>query len=81
MAGSLICPTSVTLNIKRHVLFAKTLPAKIDLRKNCPAVYDQGQLGSCTANAIAGAIEFEVLQQNAANDFMPHGYLFITTKE
>ena len=35
------------------------LPAKVDLRQKCPAVYDQGQLGSCTANAIAAAIEFE----------------------
>lgn len=40
------------------------LPAKIDLRKACPKeVYDQGQIGSCTANAIAGAIEFDLLKQ------------------
>jgi hypothetical protein len=31
------------------------LPASVDLRDNCPPVYDQGKLGSCTANAIAGA--------------------------
>ncbi len=30
------------------------LPPKADLRAKCPPVYDQGQLGSCTANAIAG---------------------------
>ncbi|GAC1595906.1 MAG: C1 family peptidase [Candidatus Velthaea sp.] len=30
----------------------------MDLRAKCPPVYDQGQLGSCTANAIAGAIAF-----------------------
>ena len=35
------------------------LPASVDLRTNCPAVYDQGQLGSCTANAIAAAYDFE----------------------
>lgn len=34
------------------------LPAAVDLRPKCPPVYDQGQLGSCTANAIAAAIEF-----------------------
>ena len=34
------------------------LPAFVDLRPKCPPVYDQGQLGSCTANAIAGAIGF-----------------------
>ena len=39
------------------------LPAKVDLRPNMPAVYDQGQLNSCTANAIAGAIEYEKMRQ------------------
>jgi hypothetical protein len=34
------------------------LPARTDLSASCPTVYDQGQLGSCTANAIAAAIEF-----------------------
>ncbi len=29
------------------------LPTTTDLRSKCPPVYDQGQLGSCTANAIA----------------------------
>lgn len=35
------------------------LPTKVDLRKQMPPVYDQGQLGSCTANAIAAAFEFD----------------------
>jgi C1A family cysteine protease len=39
------------------------LPSKVDLRKLCPKVYDQGQIGSCTANAIAGAIEFDLKKQ------------------
>ncbi|ANH82860.1 peptidase C1 [Niabella ginsenosidivorans] len=34
------------------------IPAKIDLRKTCPPVYDQGSLGSCTANALGAAVEF-----------------------
>jgi C1A family cysteine protease len=34
------------------------LPAQTDLRAKCPPVYDQGQLGSCTGNAIAAAVEF-----------------------
>jgi C1A family cysteine protease len=44
----------------------KKLPPAIDLRSKCPVVYDQGQLGSCTANAIGGAIEFELMKQKAA---------------
>jgi C1A family cysteine protease len=39
------------------------LPPRIDLRPGCPAVYDQGDLGSCTANAIAAAIEFDQIRQ------------------
>jgi C1A family cysteine protease len=40
------------------------LPPSVDLRKECPAVYDQGQLGSCTANAIAGALEFDKIKES-----------------
>ena len=39
------------------------MPAKKDLRSGCPPVYDQGQLGSCTANAISGAIQFDQKKQ------------------
>jgi C1A family cysteine protease len=35
-----------------------TLHTSIDLRATCSPVKDQGQLGSCTANAFASAIEF-----------------------
>ena len=41
----------------------QTLPLSFDLTAKCPPVYDQGQLGSCTANAIAGAIEFDQMKQ------------------
>jgi C1A family cysteine protease len=50
--------------------FLAALPAQVDLRDQCPAVYDQGQLGSCTANAIGGAFEFDLLRQKAP-DFVP----------
>ena len=34
------------------------LPPSVDLRPTCPPVEDQGQLGSCTGNALVGALEF-----------------------
>lgn len=34
----------------------KSLPARMDMRNFCGPIQDQGQLGSCTGNAIAGAI-------------------------
>ncbi len=36
----------------------KKLPRSVDLRSDCSAVENQGQLGSCTANALAGNLEF-----------------------
>ena len=57
------------------------LPASVDLRPQCPAeIYNQGQLGSCTANAIAGAIEFEQMKQNLPQIFTP-ARLFIYYNE
>jgi len=55
------------------------LPAKVDLRAECPPVYDQGQLGSCTANAIGAAHAFAQLRQ-FKRDFMP-SRLFIYFNE
>lgn len=46
-----------------HWLDLLKLPQSVDLRSGCPVVYDQGQLGSCTANAIAGALEFDQIKQ------------------
>ena len=56
------------------------LPTSVDLRPQCPkTVYDQGQLGSCTANAIAGALEFDRLKEGLP-DFVP-SRLFIYYNE
>jgi C1A family cysteine protease len=55
------------------------LPEKIDLRPKCPAVEDQGQLGSCTANALAGALEFLELKDGVR--FEDFSRLFIYYNE
>ena len=57
----------------------RLLPSKIDLRSQCPPVYNQGRIGSCTANAIAAAIEFDRKKQNL-RDFIP-SRLFIYYNE
>jgi C1A family cysteine protease len=46
------------------------LPQSVDLRGKCPPVYDQGALGSCTANAIAGVIEFDQIKEKI-REFTP----------
>ena len=52
----------------------------VDLRSKCPSVYDQGALGSCTANAIAGAYEFDMMKEHEDNIFTP-SRLFIYYNE
>ena len=40
------------------------LPSKVDLRVNDPSIFDQGRLGSCTAQAIAAAYMHNLKKQN-----------------
>lgn len=47
------------------------LPTSVDLRAHCPPVYNQFQLGSCTANAIGAALQFERERQGLTPDFVP----------
>ena len=56
------------------------MPANVDLRSDCPPVLDQGQLGSCTANAIANAHRFEQMKQEKGQSFPP-SRLFIYYNE
>ena len=53
---------------------------QLDLRSKCPVVYDQGHLGSCTANAIGFCYHFDELKQNNQSTFIP-SRLFIYYNE
>lgn len=55
------------------------LPPRVDLSPTCPPVYDQGDLGSCTGNALAGAFDFERGRQKLS--FMNPSRLFIYYNE
>ena len=37
---------------------AVLMPKAVDLRANCSPIEDQGQLGSCTGNAVAAVVEY-----------------------
>lgn len=58
---------------------AQKLPPKVDLHALCPPVYDQGDLSSCTANALAAAVDFERHKQKLA--FLAPSRLFIYFNE
>jgi len=48
----------------------KSLPKSVDLRPQCPPVYDQRPLHRCTANAAAAAVQFARRKYGLA-DFTP----------
>lgn len=41
-----------------NVHHAAILPSRVDLRPHCPPVYDQGNLGSCTANSLCALMQY-----------------------
>lgn len=55
------------------------LPPRIDLRPHCPPVEDQGQLGSCTGNALVGALEY--LEVKNGRPFVDLSRLFVYYNE
>jgi C1A family cysteine protease len=59
---------------------ARALPARVDLRNGFAACYNQGRLGSCTANAISGALQFLEKKEGSADPEMP-SRLFIYFNE
>lgn len=46
------------------------LPTTADLRADMPEVYDQGDLGSCTANAIGAGVQY-ARRKEKRQDFVP----------
>jgi C1A family cysteine protease len=57
----------------------RKLPSKVDLRPDCSTVENQGQLGSCTANALVGNLEF--LEKKAGHNPTDMSRLFIYYNE
>lgn len=58
----------------------KPLPHKVDLRLDGIPIFDQGALGSCTANAISAAFAFSILKQGEESFYIP-SRLFIYYNE
>jgi hypothetical protein len=54
-------PDQSDIFAKFPALDRSKVPLKLDLRNNfMPKIYNQGSLGSCTANAIACAFEYDL---------------------
>jgi C1A family cysteine protease len=52
------------------------LPPSVDLRPQCPPIVNQGQLGSCTANALAGALGFLEIKDGLAPQPFSRLYIY-----
>jgi C1A family cysteine protease len=53
----------------------RVLPAKADLREWCPEIEDQGDLGSCSANAAVGVAEY--FERRAHGKWIDGSRLFV----
>ena len=57
--GCIMEPASSTSY--RTIFDDRPVPERVDLRDRCTPVEDQGQIGSCTANAVVGAMEYHFM--------------------
>jgi C1A family cysteine protease len=62
-------PDNRKREIGEHIftLSRAPMPPVVDLRSKCPELYDQGSLGSCTANAIGSAYQMTAMEQARVN--------------
>jgi len=63
-------PDHRALKFADHFTVKMTLPEVVDLRPQCPVIYDQGMLGSCTANAANASVQFMMMKQKGRH-FIP----------
>lgn len=67
-------------DIKYVAAAGVSLPESFDPRAKYPEVYDQGNLGSCTANAIAGMVQYDCIKEKRSTQSTP-SRLFIYWNE
>lgn len=65
-------PQAVLLGVEP---MGEALPKSVDLRQGCSDVEDQGDLGSCTAHAVCGLIEY--LQRSLFGEHVDAARLFL----
>lgn len=53
----------------------RDIPSNVSLYSKCPAIFDQGQLGSCTGNAIAGMWDYLELNYPGIENFVPSQFV------
>lgn len=65
-------------DIRDHVADASELKVldEVDPRGDLPSVFDQGQLGSCTANAVGGAVQYDAKLNGSDPGFLSRLWIY-----
>ncbi len=58
----------------------QSLPVKVDLREHCTPVENQGQIGSCTANACVGALEHAYTKRDGHSPELSRLFVYYNTR-
>lgn len=72
-------PRDVKYKAPQHVV--KNLPPQVDLRAQLPPVYDQGQIGSCTAQAICAMFHFCQMKEQLYKFAPSRLFTYYTTRD
>jgi C1A family cysteine protease len=64
----------------RTVFQDRTVPDRVDLRQYCTRVEDQGQIGSCTANAAVGALEYHHKRRDGRSPDLSRMFVYFNTR-
>jgi C1A family cysteine protease len=65
-------------DLRDHIADASDLPIldEVDPRADLPDVFDQGHLGSCTANAVAAAVEYDAKLNGTDPGFLSRLWIY-----
>ncbi len=67
--------------IPQSLTLMPALPAHVDLRSACPPVMDQGQMGSCTSQALAGAMDFLEISKDSRAGMLSRLFIYFNERE
>ncbi|OIO22098.1 cysteine protease [Candidatus Micrarchaeota archaeon CG1_02_47_40] len=73
--------TRETPKIKALLKKEKETPSKIDLRKDCPKIFNQGEIGSCTANAAAALLEYHNIRTYKKEGALSRMFIYKSTRD
>jgi C1A family cysteine protease len=68
-------------DMSHDIEFSPSVEHEIDMRGAMPPIYNQGPLGSCTANAIAGAIQYDEIKQSLQSDVPSRLFIYYNERE